>query len=230
VQAFQLASDEAMTALGCLIEPVEPALAAHVHRVQGVRFFIDRQRELAAAAFAAARHRDPDYRFPVALIPEGHTLRALYTEVPAETRTTRQAPEPDGERLFLDGVEELERAEQWPVIAQVENGDGVVRLSRYLLPEQPLPAYASKAAALPARPRRTSLWLSVGSGVALVGAGAAYLGARSAERRFYLDDPGYNQDDLDRLQRSTNLASGGAWGLGAVGAAGLATAVLVGAW
>jgi hypothetical protein len=219
-----------MTALGCLVVPVEPALAAHVHRVQGVRFFIDRQRDLAAAAFAAARHRDPDYRFPVALIPEGHTLRSLYAEVPAETRTTSAVPPPDGERLFLDGVAELDRAEQWPVIAQVEGRDGAVRLSRYVLPGQPLPAYASKATAAAGRPRRTSLWLSIGSGVALAGAGAAYLGARSAERRFYVDDPGYNQDDLDRLQRTTNLASGGAWGLGAAGAAGLATAVLVGAW
>ena len=64
--------------LACVSEPVPRNVAAAVHRMTGLRGFVDRDPDRSTKAFAAGRYLEPAYKFPATLVPEGHPVLRDY--------------------------------------------------------------------------------------------------------------------------------------------------------
>lgn len=143
--AFRAALDELdFFVTPCLVEPILPDVAAHLHRVQALRHFIDDQENQAFAALDASRALQPDTSYPSSVLPEGHLLR---NRLAAEARTpadTIRLPRPRTGRIWLDGRDTRRRATARPTVFQLADTTGVVTLSRYLQPTKPVPAYERK--------------------------------------------------------------------------------------
>jgi len=232
VEAFVAAAASLATLLPCLIEPIEPAVAAEVHRVLGLSAFIERRSLPAEQAFAAARSVEPGYSWPEDLVPWGHPILSVYQALPLEAGRYATLPAPPAGWVYLDGRPSEPRPLDWPAILQVSDADGAIQLTAYLWPDQPLPAYGDIAAVLPAAgasraeepiphvvvPATSTTvrrgprgWALATAGGAAVASGALYfLAARSASAYW---DPDTPTGDLPALRGRTNglvLASTGA--------------------
>jgi hypothetical protein len=235
VEDFQGAILEIDQALPCLMDPVDPELAAFIHRMKGLGAFIERDQDRARQAFASARSLQPDYAWPETLIPWGHPLLALYEALPIDDASYETVPMPAAGWVYMDGRPSEPRPREWPTILQVSDAEGAVQLSSYLWPSDALPAYGDKVPApiaaevpaveareLPVTVAATSTtvhtgprpWLVATAGGAAVASGVLYaLAARSHEQ---YQDPATPFDDLDAARSRTNglvLASAGAAGL-----------------
>lgn len=218
VAGYTQAMDEAAIMLPCLDEPVTTELVARYHRLQGLRLFVEKARDQAVLAFAAARALDPQYEFPDELVPPGHALRTDYVAADPQSVHLRRVPEPvEGEIAFdtLAGTREpLDR----PVLVQVFDGEGHVVATRYVLPGDPLPPYEG----IPVRYwyKQPRTWIAAGSGLALAASAGFYLAARSSRTKFDELDSERTLDELETLRRSTNtsfIVSGATAGLAALG-------------
>ena len=150
-EAFLAAMDRVDANLGCVRDPATPALAAELHRMVGLRGFLERDEDAAALAFVAARSIEPDYTFPLTVVPEHHPVQELYLELdPARGTTLVLAPPAEGS-IRLDGRRAESRSTSWPQLMQVVSGTGGVVSTDYVWPSEPTPFYdvGVSASALP---------------------------------------------------------------------------------
>lgn len=175
---FLAASAPLEELVACLSAPLPRELAPTLHRVRGMRAFVDGEERKATEAFAAARHLAPDYALPRSLVPRGTEMHALYEGV-LEAPTTDPVVPPDTGALWFDGRRSSDRPSTRATVAQVTAKSGTVVVSSYLFPDDPLPPLE------PERGRGGSsrvLPLVVASlGAAALSAGAFAAGAASAD-------------------------------------------------
>lgn len=134
-EGFAIAADAIAEDVACLDEPLSPEQAAAVHRVQGLRAFLDGNVDGASGAFQAAAIAEPGYRLSERLAPEGGKLWRLYQEA-ADKRPPLVYPMrvPSGFRSWVDGKVADRKAEELPAIVQV--GDRDVQWSAYVVAGQ----------------------------------------------------------------------------------------------
>ena len=141
LDGFMSSSDALRADLPCLGEPMTRVVAARIHRVEGLRGFVDSDRRAAAQSFAAARSLEPDYRFPEDLVPSGYPEWELYDAIDLTLGGSAKVdPMIDGYILF-DGKVGPERPTEWAAIVQIINEEGEVVNTAYLRPGQPMPSY-----------------------------------------------------------------------------------------
>lgn len=226
VDAYGRAMDEAVIELPCLAGPVDPALAARWHRLQGLRLFLAKQRPRAVAAFGAARALDPGYTFAEDLVPAGHPIRVDYGAMDLASLRNERVGEPLSGELRFDGMPGVLRPADRPTVVQVLGPDGVVASTAWIEPADPMPAYVARP---PPRARRVDPRVAVGAGTgaAAIGAGVLYVaGARDAER-FAAYDAFRSQGELDALRAQANGQVVASAALGVLAIAGAATLVVV---
>jgi hypothetical protein len=235
LEAFEAATASLKALLPCMIEPIDPTVAAEAHRMLGLDAFVGRRSAAAEQAFAAARSVAPEYSWPEDLVPWGHPILSVYQSLPIEQGRFATLPAPPAGWVYLDGRPSEPRPLDWPTILQVSDAEGAIQLTVYLWPEQPLPAYASIAAAS-ALPTATPLeeaidpvlvpatsttvrrgprgWALATAGGAVVASGTLYLLAAHSASAYW--DPATPTGDLAALRGRTNglvLASAGAGAL-----------------
>ena len=196
---FHQAVNDAAADADCLTAPIDPATAARLHRMVGLRGFVDGDEAAARLAFAAARSIEPTYAFPTSLLPRNHPALALYDEAAQVAGTTEAAPAPAEGRLQFDGSPSLLRPSAWPTVAVLVGPAGAAMHSAYLSPGEPIFSYT---VAIPAPDRRVNAPLAVGAGAGLVCSGLLYGLARASHEAFY--DPSTPDADLPDLQARTN--------------------------
>ena len=126
----------------CLSEAIPRPDAARYHRIQGLGAFIGRDSEAASPrAFLAARSIEPDAALPSSLVPDGHPVQRLYTQLSVTDRTFGPLPEPAGGYLLLDGRQDDQRPLSHPVLLQRIQDTGGVAQSAYLWPDDSLPPF-----------------------------------------------------------------------------------------
>lgn len=237
VEAFLAATDQLVRLVPCLLEPVEPAVAAHVHRMVGLRSFVQRDQDKARQAFASARVLEPAYAWPEEVIPWGHPLLSIYGALDTEDAVFETPPAPPAGWVYMDGRPSEPRPQEWPTLMQVSDAEGAVRLSAYLWPSEQLPDYgvaeaeplvelapdpsgapddipitgAATTTTVRSGPRA---WTLATAGGAAVASGVLYALASRSARQYA--DPQTPFEDLDASRRRTNglvFASAGAAGV-----------------
>lgn len=235
---FEAAVDRAGMLLGCLHEPVSPAVAASLHRAIGVRAFGDRD-PLAGPAFAAARRIEPAARLSLSLFPPESPVHDTWSAIPLDSLKTEPLPSPAEGRITLDGLVAVDRVVGLPVVFQRSAADGTVVETVYLLPGDPPPPYPTgRVARVRSTVERTTASSpTAGDGHAPLLATAAASGVAAASlwglavhgrsRYVDLDDP-VPDPELDGLRTRTNaLALGSITGAGVCVVSG---ALLVARW
>ncbi len=186
--AYRAAHDEATGLIPCLDALVPVNLAAAVHRMGGVRAFLDRDLERAHVRFASARMLDPDFEWPDELLPPTHPIRAAYLEL-SLTGMIFDVPErPRGGIVAIDGRIGKGRLEGLPAIFQLIDNDGTPSDSRILQPMEGYPEYAR-------RQRRGIRPESMAAVGAVVAAGLFYYAATDARGTY--DDLSTPYSELD---------------------------------
>ncbi len=243
IDGFIAATDTLAAALPCLSEPVTRSTAANVHRVVGLRAFVDKDGENAKLAFAAGRAIQPDYRFPDTLIPPGNPILSDYEAIPLsiESRTTPPDLASEGAWRF-DGQDGVERPTTWPTVAQALDARGAVKGSVYLWPGDTLQAFDTTVEGIQATPVAPpeplppapseaggpNKGLLVGAAGMAVVTGVTYALANSAAKTYRDIETPY--EDLDGLRKQANGMTVG-WATSATLTAGLgASAFLVARW
>lgn len=234
IAAFKEATDRIQTLLPCMVDPIPSNVAAEVHRFLGIRAVGDRDEVQAEQMFAAARMIEPEYEFPVGLIPEGNPVRDAYSRLSLDQPLWQYVPPPaDGGYFHFDGQVAGMRSRAWHALAQRFDGTGRVVDTQYLAPSDPLPQYAvlvdnpdldSLEGDL-AKPTPTALVLAiVATGLTT---GVLYGAAGLTEARF--KNPNTPDDQLDPLARRTNalvIASG----VGSAATVGLGVGLIAVRW
>jgi len=219
LSGFRVASDVVFAKLHCTDTAFDPAFAARVHRLQGLRGFVQGDIDRAEAAFAAARRAAPDQPLPESFAPSSHPIRTHYSALPIDQ--TSEAPLPPGD-WRIDGSSATTRATLHPAVVQkLEKGELVG--TAYTWPEEPLPFAPVDSIQAPGKGR----WFAVGAGGAAVLSGVLYGTALASLDT--LTDPSTPRADRPGLRDTTNrrvLLSGAA---GTVGV-GLAVTALVVPW
>lgn len=147
LDGFMGSSDLLRTDLPCLGEPMTRVVAERIHRIEGLRGYLDGDRRAASQSFAAARALDPDYSFPDTLVPAGYPEFELYNALDLTLGSTSKVdPMIDG-YVLLDGKVGNDRPTDWPTIVQVINEDGDVVVTKYVRPGEPMPSYYPEAQA-----------------------------------------------------------------------------------
>lgn len=216
---FAASADAALAILPCVRTRLAPATAARLHRVDGLRAWAARDPDRTHSAFAAARAIEPDYQFPVTMVPPGNPVATLYASARPEGAARAIPPLKKGWRVWLDGAESGRRNPSLPVVWQLEEGEQI-RESAWIeadvaLPPAPHPRDGTRAPLL------------VGAGVAALVAAGVYAGALVAH-----DDAlaGSTLPEVREGQTTANALALTSAGLG-VAAMGLgASAFLVGRW
>lgn len=199
-RAFRQAVNDAAADADCLTQPIDSATAARLHRMVGLRAFVDGDEAAARLAFAAARAVEPVYAFPESFLPRNHPALALYGEA-AQLSGAADAVDPPAQgQLQFDGQASLARPRAWPTVAVLVDPAGNAEHSAYLSPGEPLFPYP----VAPPEPdaRRLNTPLAVSAGLSLLGSGVLYGLARASYDRFY--DPVTPDGDLAALQDRTN--------------------------
>jgi hypothetical protein len=217
--AFAAATERIDAALPCVNEPISTSTAATMHRMMGLRAFLDADAPRAGRAFGAARTVDPQYAFPPDLLPAGNPIQIAYLSIPVDSRETVQVAQPVEGNFTFDGRRATERPLRWPTVVQRFDKDGNVEQTAYLWPDAPMFPYLE----VPAPPapvdrhlgRTVVLGGAIGSGLA---AGAFYGVAAKSARQF---DEAVGEEEGDRFARRANafVAASGVAGTFSVGLA-----------
>jgi hypothetical protein len=211
-EGFGRALDDATLLVPCLSDVPPRALAARMHRLDGLRQFAAGDNESALASMQAARVLDPTYRFPDETLPADHALRVAYEALPTDEGDSVRPPQPTDGVLVFDGVEQPRRPIDRATLFQLVE-DGSVASTRMLSPDEDLPAYRAK-------PRARNRLL-VGSGVMLGLSGLFYGLAWAANDQFWgTTDDGATISDYESLQaqsRTYTALSATSLGLGVGG-------------
>lgn len=222
VEDFERSFREAERAIPCLSETLTPEQAATWHRTSALRWFVLQNLENTVAAYSSALERDPDFRLPYKIAPDGHPLADAYET--ARNRgglATFLLPAPADAALIIDGSESLERPLHRPAILQfVSDRDETVIWTRLIEPEDVVPGWtiADDEVALAKKQRaKRRVVFAAATGGLLVASGALYAGATTSRARF--DDPSTPHERLGSLRDSTNAltVSSLLTGLGAAG-------------
>lgn len=233
---FRTASDAAVADTACVTDTLPRPVIARLHRIQGLRAFVDDDPVGATAAFASARAIEPSYQFPEALVPAGHPVRERYGQQdPASGGETELIPPADG-RIEVDGRPGAPLPRTRPSVVQWVTAKGDVPASAYLAPGAPLfeypPAVVGSVETLPEQPRErrahTSVPMLIGAGALLAVAGGSYAVAADARSKYFSDEA--TLDDLDPLRSRTATFFYTSVGVGSAGAVLGVSAVLVGKW
>lgn len=228
VEGFLAATERAFERLPCVSDRVPRPLAAEVHRVRGLRAFVDRDVETARLAFAAARRLEPDYVFPDALVPPGNPIRLEYDASLPKELPTVAVPLPRAGYVEFDGQPTNERPSSTPTIAQLIGANGAIVETAYLLPADPMLTYTAAdpgtavvpLVAVQPPPKRRPNVVVLASAGGLAGVGAVMYGAAAAGQARYLDadDPITDRDELEALAGRTNglAATSYAFGIASV--------------
>lgn len=225
-------------AIFCLAEPLERNLIANVHRMLGLRAFVDQKATKAQQAFGAARGMEPAYRFPETMVSPDHPVMEAYNALPeAQLSDKKPVPSAAGGYFHFDGRPALERPVNVPTVAQLFNGDGAVQRSAYLWPTDGMFDYVQGDPALPpgtvpgtidTRPRGPNVPLAASAGGAAVLSGVAYAIAASSAAKYNSGETPYADGaKLVSTNHTFTVVSGGA------GAAALGLgigAVVAGRW
>jgi hypothetical protein len=139
--AYRSAHDEATSLIPCLDALVPVDLAAAVHRMGGVRAFLDRDLERAHLRFATARMLAPLYQWPDELLPPTHPIRSAYLELRLTGMRFDVPPPPRRGIVATDGRIGQGRLEGLPAIFQRIENDGSPTDSRMLEPMDDYPEY-----------------------------------------------------------------------------------------
>lgn len=149
LDGFTLAMDSATLLLPCLGEPIDPALAAHFHRMRGLSQVISRKADQAARSFTAAKAAEPEFSWSEDLIPPGHVIRTTYDAAdPGASKFAVPAP-PEAGALHFDGVASEQRPDSRPTLFQWVDAEGAVQLTALVRPGTDLPEYPAKAVPVP---------------------------------------------------------------------------------
>ena len=220
----------------CLAEPLPRNVTAGVHRMMGLRAFIDRKGEKAEAAFGAARVIESAYRFPETMVPPGHPIMTAYESLDVTDPPSKPVASAEGGYFHFDGRPGNERPVTLPTVTQLFNADGGVELSAYLWPADGMfdyiegspAAVSGQDTAIDYTKKGPNLPLAISAGGAGLAAGVLYGLASGKNAKF--NSPGTAYEDGASLRASANtfaLASGGA-GVVAVGLG--VGAVVAGRW
>lgn len=220
----------------CLAEPLPRNVAAGVHRMMGLRAFIDRKGEKSEAAFGAARVIESAYRFPETMVPPGHPIMVAYESLDVSDPPTKSVPSAEGGYFQFDGRPGFERPVTLPTVTQLFNADGGVEVSAYLWPADGMfdyivgsPAVLSgQDTAIDFRKKGPNLPLAISAAGSGLAAGVLYGLASGKNAQF--NSPGAPYEDGASLRASANtyaLASGSA-GVVAVGL--VVGSVVAGKW
>lgn len=195
--------DQALIRTPCLDGPVDPSLAARLHRILAIRRFAEAPTDATQSAVAAAR-ANPELGI-AALVGDSHPLALAWSPAPPTERLRLRKPS-DG-TLWLDGAPARTRAADAPALVQLVRGDGSAAWSALTAPSQPLPEFdALPVARAPLR------WTAAGSAA---GAAGLYVVAWTQAQRF---DDALDADQLRSVQTTTNASL--------VGSGALATAAV----
>ncbi len=227
---FSSATERIRAELPCLSEELPRNIAARVHRMVGLRGFVDRDPDVSTRAFAAARAIEPAYTFPSAMVPAGNPVLLDYNAVPIEAGQHDAVLAPADGYLVFDGRPDLARPRSWPTVVQFVASTGEVTDTLYLWPDQGLPVYEIASAPVDADPlpttgtepvdRAVSVPLLAVAGGLAVASGALYAVSRAEHARYY--DPATPIADLEGLRSQHNglvwASRGAATGAALVGA------------
>jgi len=237
LQGFVATSSRLEEMLPCLAEPLPRNVAANVHRMMGLRAFVDQRQEKSTAAFGAARSIEPSYRFPETMVPAGHPIMGNYEAVDVSSVATREVPAPAEGYLHFDGRPATERPTDLPTIAQLFDTEGAVEDTAYLWPGDGLFEYAERTgpASTPVptpisstQRRGPNLPLAVGAGGAAITSAVLYGVAASASSKFNSPATPYEDGPKLRAQANSFLVASGGVGVVALGLG--VGAVVAGQW
>ncbi|MBX2803132.1 MAG: hypothetical protein KTR31_35960 [Myxococcales bacterium] len=208
--AFVAASDALHTSVACVAQPLSAPLIARLHRVQGLRAYVEGDAERATAAFSSARAAAPELELPATFVPEGHELTRLFLLQPVDFGGVLTWPQPDQGDLLVDGRSSLDVPVRRPSVLQLRLDDGHASTSLYHWPDTPPFQYPAE------RPRRRVRkgWLAL-SGLTAAASGGLLLASVSTHRAYLAED--HDPTRLDRLRLLTNATTAGAYGAGATG-------------
>ncbi len=226
--SFTAATDELHGVLPCLADPLSRPVAAHLHRMHGLRAFVDQESEDAKLAFAAARSLQPSYRFPETFIPTGNPVLVVYDAVPLTMGTTQTVSAPDSDGYWgFDGRTSDQRPVNWPTVVQRFDAGGAVVASVYLWPDDALPVPDTAPPPVPpplpiADPASTPAPSASGGNTVLLGAAGGtavvatvlYAAAWKAHQEFY--DQSLTDDQVLDAYNRARLGTVAAGGMGAV--------------
>lgn len=136
-EGFEADADRAVTLVDCLTEPASPALAASIHRIRGIRLFLDGNNVGSAAALGAAAAIEPSFAVPDDIAPEGGKLWTAFEDArsrPAAPRTLVEAP---GHTVIVDGIPVPDRPSAGPYIFQLKDPAGTLTMSAFLIDRAP---------------------------------------------------------------------------------------------
>lgn len=210
--AFHTQSDAVRAALPCLVDPISPSLAAEVHRLEGLRGFLDKDPAQATRAFAAARRIEPAYRFPTTMVPENNPVLEDYEAIEVSQLVESPVGPPESGTLTLDGREQLTRVEKLPVVAQYRDQQGGVVFTEYVAPSAALPNYPLAPAPVTKNHRGgkgARIGLAAGAGLAAASS-AALFAMSGAAKQDWQDAPLGSPSDvttLGELRTKTNTLS-----------------------
>lgn len=185
-EAFLANTTLALAEASCLSAPTTPLQSAFLHRMIGIRAFVDGREAEAIQAFAAAYQLDPSYNFPESLLPAGHPIRALYANAASLSPSLSPVPPPVSGQLAFDGTISLLRPSSQPTLSQWVQSTGAVN-SAYLWPNDPMLSYPiATEAPTPTKQRaKISIPLAIGTALSTVAAGSCYALAYQSHEQFY---------------------------------------------
>ncbi len=224
-RAFETAVDEIQIALPCLAVRIETDDAARLHRFRGVSAFGHGDDGRARASLGAARALDPAFRFPDALVPEGHALTRMLGEASPEPPPVEAVPPPAEGAIAFDGREAGRPLGVATLFQHLDDGDSALATT-YLQPGDPLPPYEPR----PPEARGAPAPLLVASASAAALSLGLYTAAVLSEQRF--KDPSRVPDatasDLIRMRRTTNTLFFASLGVGGAAITGVVVGLTTG--
>jgi len=225
IPAFRESVGELVSLVECLEESIARPTAAEFHRVQGLAAFLDHDEQLCRQRFAAARAIEPDYDFPVNIVPDGNPVLRYYRVLDPNQGAKTTLPYPAEGSIRLDGTPRLERHPDLPVIFQRMDEGGAVVETLVLGPGVSPPTYEVGKAPRPVSANRTlKRALLVAGGGALLAAGGVYGAAYGSRNSFKKNNTELSPTELQRaIKRNHTLvytsAAVGVVGLGLGGGA-----------
>lgn len=113
--------------LACVTEPLAPADAARVHRVEALTAFAAGDHGRTVAWFAAARRIEPGWELPPELASGDHPLRRDFDRAGNEPMPERESfGEAFGRWCQVDGIRTTELPVRAPFVFQTFEADGTV--------------------------------------------------------------------------------------------------------
>lgn len=189
--ASAFAASEAIVAtrLRCLTEPLVPDVLSRVYLTEALQAFLAKDDAPTASALASMAASNPGYQLSLALIPDGHPLRAAMTSASLLIRDPVTVPLQKIEVgwIEVDGTHRTDAPTNRDVILQRFDGAGVITETQYIHAGEPLTGWTTPANApappiaalsasppLPPTPATTHPRIALRGSFALVSGGLGY--------------------------------------------------------